>query len=1171
MRSSSPEGILPLLEFVNDLRETPPAETRRQLERVTGARRVHPSVRNYASFLMARTMVRSGDVEGGFQRIRENGFVTSWRFIGPFDNEGKVGQRTAYPPEQNRTEAVDLAARYPGAERPVGWRMYPDISTYGYVDFDAVMRPYQNVCGYAETTVELDRAQDLGLWLGTGGTAKMWFNGAEIIEDDHYRSPGLDRFAVAVAGRRGLNRILIKSCITEQNWGFYLRVTDPRGQPLVLRADAANTDAVAVGGRSPVARNRLVAPLAYFQSRPRLESSATDTLRLAEYLSWSGAEDPELEPVVDLAERACTLRPSVDACLFAAARAEERSEKLRFLQTAEGVERGHPRVRLFRAAMIASGPEPERIEGLLRAFNEQTADGLRALLWRAETLAEYDFHETTDALIRRAEALAPEAQSVRRARLSWLSGQGDRDRQIELQRAILSDNFDDAGPRRALISDALERDEHDRVRGQLEALLAVNPASTSITTYAAAIYEAMGERDRAIAAYRQAVAQTPEEPDLHVSLGRALLRQQQDWAATASLRAALELRPQDAQTRRLLEQIRPAPRPDEAYAVDSDVILARRGEGDGQPATVLQDLRVVSVYENGLSSSFNQVAAHIHNDEGTRRWGSYSIAFEPDTQWVDIRMVRVTRRDGRVFREYRTGSRSLSDPRYRIYYNRRALVVSFPDLEPGDTVELRYRVDDVARRNVFDDYFGDLQILQRNEPVRRMEYVLLTPVSRQLYFNEPEVSGLSHQTSTDGNRRIHRFALENLPPLRPESGMPGVTELAPYIHVSTYANWEEVGRWWWGLIQDQLRLNDSIRETVEDLTRGVRDTQTKVERIYAWVLDNTRYVGLEFGIHGYKPYRITQVVRRGFGDCKDKASLLYAMLEHAGVDARIVLVRTRRNGAISERPASLSVFDHAIAYVPELDLYLDGTAEYNGTGELPTMDQGVTVLVVGPDDVSLRQTPVLPAAATFAENQYRMRLDASGDAEVEGTQRIGGALAQRIRSRYQAPGTRRERLQSSLAQDFPGIEIEEPTVRDLDDREAPARLEWQGRVPELAQGQGGTLRLRPNNMGSLTRGLARLARRRHPLDLQGRFRSQERRTIELPPSTQASVPDNSDLRSDFGTFRLEYQTQGRTVEIESQFELSQDRVTPEAYPAFRQWLEQVDEANRRWISIQPVQ
>ena len=68
--------------------------------------------------------------------------------------------------------------------------------------------------------------------------------------------------------------------------------------------------------------------------------------------------------------------------------------------------------------------------------------------------------------------------------------------------------------------------------------------------------------------------------------------------------------------------------------------------------------------------------------------------------------------------------------------------------------------------------------------------------------------------------------------------------------------------------------------------------EARVRAVYNFVVENTRYVGLEFGIHGYKPYKVTQVLARRFGDCKDKASLLLALLREVGVDADLVLVRT---------------------------------------------------------------------------------------------------------------------------------------------------------------------------------------------------------------------------------------------------------------------------------------
>ena len=72
----------------------------------------------------------------------------------------------------------------------------------------------------------------------------------------------------------------------------------------------------------------------------------------------------------------------------------------------------------------------------------------------------------------------------------------------------------------------------------------------------------------------------------------------------------------------------------------------------------------------------------------------------------------------------------------------------------------------------------------------------------------------------------------------------------------------------------------------------------RVRAVYDFVVTSTRYVGLEFGIHGFKPYKVTQVLARRFGDCKDKAALLIALLREVGVSAELVLVRTRRGGRL---------------------------------------------------------------------------------------------------------------------------------------------------------------------------------------------------------------------------------------------------------------------------------
>ncbi len=79
---------------------------------------------------------------------------------------------------------------------------------------------------------------------------------------------------------------------------------------------------------------------------------------------------------------------------------------------------------------------------------------------------------------------------------------------------------------------------------------------------------------------------------------------------------------------------------------------------------------------------------------------------------------------------------------------------------------------------------------------------------------------------------MDRFTAEDVPALRSEPSMPGVTEVIPYLHVSTYKTWEDVGRWYWGLIRDQLYADDHLKGIVAELKKGAKDERELLERIY---------------------------------------------------------------------------------------------------------------------------------------------------------------------------------------------------------------------------------------------------------------------------------------------------------------------------------------------------
>jgi hypothetical protein len=452
-----------------------------------------------------------------------------------------------------------------------------------------------------------------------------------------------------------------------------------------------------------------------------------------------------------------------------------------------------------------------------------------------------------------------------------------------------------------------------------------------------------------------------------------------------------------------------------------------------------------------------------------------------------------------------------------------------------------------------------------------VEYVLEAPSDKPLYFNRT----VQRSESADGKTTTYRLVAQDVPGIKPEAAMPGFTEVAQFLHVSTYESWDDVGRWYWNLVREQLVADDAIRKGVAEALEGLpadADARAKVAAIYEHVVRNTRYVGLEFGIHGFKPYRTTDVYSRRFGDCKDKASLLKVMLAEIGIDSHLVLVRTRDLGTLPAEPASLAAFNHAITYVPSLDLWLDGTAEWSGPSEVPGNDQGATVLVVEDGaGAKLRTIPMSAAADNRRLGEQRVTLRADGSASVEHSLTVWGADAAPMRYRFQSPKAREERLRAMYGDIYPGVEVTDVRAPGLDDILRPAELQATLRVPAWATKEGQSLRFSVLGHDSrLAASMAGTAEREHDLVLTLPFVEDEQIRYVLPSGHRFSrVPAGKTLDTPVGRFSLEIEPQDDGVVVRSHLELFRARVPPAEYDAFRQFLRQVDASLEQSFEVTP--
>ncbi len=1157
-------------------------------------KRADPLVSAQAAYLLSLEEDRRGEFSQAEKRRAALGLLGDFWVIGPFDAQGRSGVDRSFPVENDgKTIVPRTGQRYPGKEREVEWRRIPAAAfVQGALFLDAVLRPDEDAVAYLLTYVRSDQDRWAALRLGSAGPMKAWLGGNEVLAGDVVRPASLDQDAVAVHLKRGENPLLIKTVITRGSWRLFARLTDLDGRQLGGVTTSAEIPAHLAIATAPVHRPR-VRDLGHLlrarAERATASTSARAWLDEALYLSLVRPEDSDSRAVEDAANKAVLppgdrVTPLATEALLLVGRVAREEDARR-----AALERALP-------TLASTRERANALADIGRLWRSQHRNDAAISIWRRAIAVDHDCVKAQLALAREEQDAGMAASAFRRlaalpederglplvqdALSDVLTTLGRLPEAVAAARAAEGARRSDVGVLRELAALARRRgDLGEAARLDGEALR-WRPDLTALVFEQASALEGKGDVPGARSVLHQAMQRLPDDPGLPEELGQLEARAGRIDDAIANMRQALELRPQNPTLRRYVEVLAAAREVKrEARSVDdlasdnaADVeAMARKvlfgpGPKDDASAEILLDRTVVRVHGNGLCERFVQHVVQVRTERAARENQETWVRFEPGRQEVEIRKARILRRSPSQGIEISEATgrdeRDLSEPWYGLYYDTRAAIVSFENLRAGDIVEVQYTVSDVGYGNDLADYFGDLAMIADTSPTRRWDYTLLAPSTRAFYFNQPRLAGLRSTRELRGSTSVYRFVAENVPRVETEPAMPGFTEVAPYLHVSTYRTWEDVGRWYWNLVADQMQDDGTLSKAAARATAGLTTILDKVKAIHRLVVENTRYVGLEFGIHGYKPYRSTEVLQRRFGDCKDKATLLLSLLRCVGVEGELVLLRTRSSGRIDESPASLAVFNHAIAYVPALELYIDGTAEFSGLSELPSEDQDTMALRVSARGAKLVHTPLFPADSNLASRRWQVDIEEDGAARIAEDLTIKGQAAHEWRARYQTAGERRERYGKVWSGRFAGATLEDLTM-DVVDLDRPVHVHSTVKVPQMGERlPGGEVRLPTSSrQADFTSTYARLGQRRWPLVLDYPWRHEELVTYHLPAGARAEhVPSARKIESPFGEFTLavESSPDGKVVTFTSVLLVAQSRIEPASYGAFRAFLRDTD-------------
>lgn len=406
---------------------------------------------------------------------------------------------------------------------------------------------------------------------------------------------------------------------------------------------------------------------------------------------------------------------------------------------------------------------------------------------------------------------------------------------------------------------------------------------------------------------------------------------------------------------------------------------------------------------------------------------------------------------------------------------------------------------------------------------------------------KPQVSGSSYV-----------WQMQNLQPVPPEPDSPGIYNLAPRIVVNyfqTGANqrifdsWRNVSQWYTDLSASSLTVDETVAAKARELTRNAKTELEKIQAIARYA-QGIRYISLQINSANYggqRPRPANLVLQRGFGDCKDKANLMRAMLKALNIESYLVLIYSGDPTFVRQEWASPNQFNHCIIAVrvsaetntPTVVtheklgriLIFDATDPYTQLGDLPDHEQGSFALVAAGSEGELLKMPVLPPDANKHERTAEAALLPDGTLQATIREQTFGQTASSYRGMFRelSAADYRTRNEGWLTERVAGAKLTKFTPND---RASEGRfdLDLEFSAAQYAQTMQGRLMVfKPGFVGRLDEFTVLDKPRSHPILLDASHYSETIR-VKLPDGFIVDeMPEADKAEAAFGKYSVSYE------------------------------------------------
>lgn len=448
----------------------------------------------------------------------------------------------------------------------------------------------------------------------------------------------------------------------------------------------------------------------------------------------------------------------------------------------------------------------------------------------------------------------------------------------------------------------------------------------------------------------------------------------------------------------------------------------------------------------------------------------------------------------------------------------------------------------------------------------------------------PESLGLRYKNfnidipkiSAEKTLKVYKWELKNYQAIELEFKSPNWPDLVPFVYIAPVqfqiegyegdmSTWKEYGKFVYALKQGKDQLPDNIKQTVHTLTDGLTDPKQKIEKLYSFMQENTRYISIQLGIGGWQPFDATYVAQKKYGDCKALSNYMYSLLKEAGIKSNYTKITAGREGHFFVPDFPCSQFNHIILCVPLKSdtIWLECTDQNISAGYLGDFTDDRYALLVDEDGGKLVRTPKYDLNKNLQVRKINAEIDPSGLAAINVDGFYQALEQEHLHGmiKYLSNDKVKEHLNEVF--NLPNYELGSYDYKEIKGRIPIIKETLKLRAANYATVSGKRLFITPNILSRSSRKLTTDETRKYDIVEEEEYRDVDSVEIKIPAGYKPeSIAKDVLLQTKYGKYSTSVKIQDDKIIYYRLMEQYSGRFPAAEYNEFVKFYDQIYKADR---------